>query len=65
MLVLELEKMITIASNKYYNDNPIITDEQFDILYSYLEELASIKKNLISLIHHTEVKKLLIKLMMK
>ena len=34
----KLEKMITIASNKYYNDNPIITDEQFDILYSYLEE---------------------------
>ena len=40
-----LEKIITIASNKYYNDNPIITNEQFDILYSYLEELASIKKN--------------------
>ena len=32
-------KIITIASNKYYNDNPIITDEQFDILYSYLVNL--------------------------
>ena len=32
------KKFIIIASNKYYNDNPIM-DEQFDILYSYFVNL--------------------------
>uniref|UniRef100_A0A6C0EJ59 DNA ligase (NAD(+)) n=1 Tax=viral metagenome TaxID=1070528 RepID=A0A6C0EJ59_9ZZZZ len=33
-----LETTIKLASKKYYNATAILSDEQFDILYSYLEE---------------------------
>lgn len=37
--VNELEEIITFASDKYYNNKPVITDALFDILIDYLRHI--------------------------
>ena len=45
----KLEIIIKLASKDYYNNTSILSDEQFDILYSYLEENYPHSKLLISI----------------